>query len=189
MHSLSYESVAVRQMCSGAVSVNKDTFDQHVSADSTYRLRWPNVDITVDCTMLVDVSADSYAVDIKGTATQDGIQVFERVWTATYPRRGQPRTKCRSASRPGPATGGAAWHGDVRALRRRGRLRRRCRSRCGAGLVAANRASVGAVFGRRLLWTLRPRGILRRRGPGGRCGVSRWRCRSRVRSGCGCGRL
>jgi hypothetical protein len=81
-------SGVVRQMHSGSVSVHRDTFDQHVTADCLYRLQWPNVDVTVDCTMHVTINADSYAVDIKGTATQDGRQVFERVWTATHPRRG-----------------------------------------------------------------------------------------------------
>jgi hypothetical protein len=81
-------SGTVRQVHSGSVSVHGDTFEQHVVADCVYDVQWPGVDITVDCTMQVDVTDDGYAVEITGTAAQNGIQVFERVWTATHPRQG-----------------------------------------------------------------------------------------------------
>ena len=42
----------------GAVVVDRRTFAQHASADCTYRLTWPGIDVSVSSTMRVDVTAD-----------------------------------------------------------------------------------------------------------------------------------
>ena len=70
----------------GDVVVDRRTFAQHASADCTYRLTWPGVDVRVTSTMRVDVTADGYDVRIDVTAYDGDEQVSHRDWSEHIPR-------------------------------------------------------------------------------------------------------
>lgn len=70
----------------GEVVVNRLSFAQHATADCTYRLIWPGVDVRVSSTMRVDVGADGYDVVIDTDAFDDGELVSHRTWTEHIPR-------------------------------------------------------------------------------------------------------
>jgi predicted acyl esterase len=70
----------------GEVTVDRRTFAQHAAAECSYRLTWPGVEVRVDSTMRVDVTADGYDVVIDAEAYDDGQQVSRRTWTEHVPR-------------------------------------------------------------------------------------------------------
>ena len=70
----------------GEVVVDRRTFAQHASADCTYRLTWPGIDVSVHSTMRVDVTAEGYDVVIEADAYDDGELVSHRTWTEHIPR-------------------------------------------------------------------------------------------------------
>ncbi len=70
----------------GEVVVDRRTFAQHASADCTYRLTWPGVDVRVRSTMRVDVTAEGYDVVVDADAFDGGDQVCHRTWTEHVPR-------------------------------------------------------------------------------------------------------
>ena len=78
----------------GEVVVDRRTFAQHASADCTFRLTWPGVDVRVDSTMRVDVTADGYDVAIEATAYDgDG-------WSRTAPGPSTSPARRRTAAVP-----------------------------------------------------------------------------------------
>lgn len=70
----------------GEVVVDRRTFAQHASADCTYRLTWPGVDVEVRSTMRVDVTDEGYDVVVDADAYDDGRHVSHRVWREHVPR-------------------------------------------------------------------------------------------------------
>jgi hypothetical protein len=64
----------------GDVTVDRRTFHQVADASCTYRLAWPEVDVSVASTMRVDVGADGYDVRIEAVASEDGTIIGSRVW-------------------------------------------------------------------------------------------------------------
>jgi predicted acyl esterase len=70
----------------GAVVVDRRTFAQHASADCTYRLTWPDIDVSVSSTMRVDVTAEGYDVVIDLDAYDDGDRISHRTWSEHIPR-------------------------------------------------------------------------------------------------------
>jgi hypothetical protein len=70
----------------GEVVVDRRSFAQHASADCTYRLTWPDVDIRVRSTMRVDVTAEAYDVVIDVDAHEGERLVSHRSWTEHLPR-------------------------------------------------------------------------------------------------------
>lgn len=70
----------------GEVVVDRRTFAQHASADCTYRLTWPGIDIQVRSTMRVDVTAAGYDVVIDADAYDGEELVSHRTWTEHVPR-------------------------------------------------------------------------------------------------------
>ncbi|MDX6301894.1 MAG: uncharacterized protein QOF53_3108 [Nocardioidaceae bacterium] len=70
----------------GEVVVNRRTFAQHASADCTYRVCWPGVDVRVSSTMRVEVTPDAYVVAIDLLAHDDEDLVCQRAWRERLPR-------------------------------------------------------------------------------------------------------
>jgi uncharacterized protein len=70
----------------GSVSVDRRTFAQRAFATCTYGLSWPGVDIAVDSTMSVEVTAAGYDVVIEVDATDGDTGVAHRTWTEHIPR-------------------------------------------------------------------------------------------------------
>ena len=70
----------------GEVAVDRRTFAQHASAECTYRLRWPDVDVRVTSTMRVDVTGEGYYVVIEADAFDDEELVSHREWAEQFPR-------------------------------------------------------------------------------------------------------
>jgi hypothetical protein len=71
---------------SGEVGVDRRTFRQWATAETTYRLTWPDVDIRVVSTLRVDIGPDGYDVVIEAEAYDDEDQVGHREWRETVPR-------------------------------------------------------------------------------------------------------
>ena len=80
-----HEGRAVEQYA-GEVVVDRRTFAQHASAECTYRLTWPDIDIRVTSTMRVDVTASGYDVVIATDAYEADHLVSHRTWTDHLPR-------------------------------------------------------------------------------------------------------
>jgi uncharacterized protein len=74
------------ELYSGSVSVDRRTFAQRASADCTYELTWPGVDIRVEATMTVEVTAEGYEVVIDALAHEGDELVGERSWQESLPR-------------------------------------------------------------------------------------------------------
>jgi hypothetical protein len=70
----------------GEVVVDRRTFAQHASADCTYRVCWPGVDVRVSSTMRVEVTADAYVVAIDLLAHDGEDLVCQRAWRERLPR-------------------------------------------------------------------------------------------------------
>jgi hypothetical protein len=70
----------------GEVVVDRRTFAQHASADCTFGLRWPGVEVRVSSTMRVDVTTDGYDVHITADAHDGPEHVSHREWTEHLPR-------------------------------------------------------------------------------------------------------
>ena len=70
----------------GEVVVDNVTFAQHATAECTFRLGWPGIDVRVTSTMRVDVGADGYDVTIDVTAYEGDERVSQREWTEHIPR-------------------------------------------------------------------------------------------------------
>jgi hypothetical protein len=70
----------------GEVVVDRRTFAQHASAECTYRLSWPGIDVRVRSTMRVDVTAAGYDVVIDADAYDGEELVSHRTWTEHVPR-------------------------------------------------------------------------------------------------------
>jgi uncharacterized protein len=70
----------------GEVVVDRRTFAQHASAECSYRLRWPGIDVGVHSSMRIDVSVDGYDVVIEADAYDDEQLVSHRSWTEHIPR-------------------------------------------------------------------------------------------------------
>jgi uncharacterized protein len=70
----------------GEVVVDTSTFAQHASAECSFRLTWPGVDVLVTSTMRVDVGADGYEVAVDAEAYDGGELVSQRRWRELVPR-------------------------------------------------------------------------------------------------------
>jgi hypothetical protein len=84
-YAVPHDGVASEQY-SGEVVVDRRTFAQHASADCSYRLTWPGIDVRVSSTMRVDVTAEGYDVVIAADAYDDGNLVSHRAWSEHIPR-------------------------------------------------------------------------------------------------------
>jgi uncharacterized protein len=71
---------------SGQVGVDRRTFAQWATAETTYRLTWPDVEIRVVSTLRVDIGPDGYDVVIEADAFDDEEQVGHREWREHVPR-------------------------------------------------------------------------------------------------------
>ncbi len=70
----------------GEVGVDRRSFAQWATAETTYRLTWPNVDVRVVSTLRVDIGPDGYDVVIEADAYDDENQVGHREWREHLPR-------------------------------------------------------------------------------------------------------
>ncbi len=70
----------------GSVSVDRRTFAQSASAECTFELTWPGVEVRVHSTMEVAVDADGYDVTIDLVAEEAGTTVGRRSWRERLPR-------------------------------------------------------------------------------------------------------
>ena len=70
----------------GEVGVDRRTFAQWATAETTYRLTWPDVEIRVVSTLRVDIGPDGYDVVIEADAYDDEDQVGHREWREHVPR-------------------------------------------------------------------------------------------------------
>ncbi len=75
----------------GEVGVDRRSFAQWATAETTYRLTWPDVDgesvdVRVVSTLRVDIGPDGYDVVIEADAYDDEDQVGHREWRETIPR-------------------------------------------------------------------------------------------------------
>jgi predicted acyl esterase len=59
---------------------------RHASADCSYRLTWPGVDVRVESTMRVHVTAEGFDVHVTADAYDDQQHVSHRTWTEHVPR-------------------------------------------------------------------------------------------------------
>jgi hypothetical protein len=75
-----------REEYAGEVAVDRRTFAQHASAQCTYRICWPGVDVRVVSTMRVEVTADAYVVAIDVEAHDGADLVSQRAWRERVPR-------------------------------------------------------------------------------------------------------
>jgi predicted acyl esterase len=70
----------------GEVVVNTETFAQHASATTTFRLTWPGIDVRVTSSMHVGVTAEGYDVAIDVRAYDGQELVSHREWAEHVPR-------------------------------------------------------------------------------------------------------
>ncbi len=70
----------------GEVGVDRRTFAQWASAETTYRLTWPDVEVRVVSTLRIDIGADGYDVVIEADAFDDEELVGHREWREHVPR-------------------------------------------------------------------------------------------------------
>jgi uncharacterized protein len=70
----------------GTVTVDRRTFEQSASADCTFALSWPGIEVRVRSTMTVTVRRTEYDVAIGLEAHRDGEQVASRTWRERPPR-------------------------------------------------------------------------------------------------------
>jgi hypothetical protein len=70
----------------GEVGVDRRTFAQWATAETTYRLTWPDVEIRVVSTLRVDIGPDGYDVVIEADAFDDEELVGHREWREHIPR-------------------------------------------------------------------------------------------------------
>ncbi len=75
----------------GRVTVDQVSFEQHASAQTTFTIRWPDVEVSTTATMNVHISADSFDVTIDlaaREATASGFTTLAtRQWEQAIPRR------------------------------------------------------------------------------------------------------
>ncbi|HET6560791.1 MAG TPA: CocE/NonD family hydrolase [Marmoricola sp.] len=74
------------EVYAGDVFVDRRTFAQRASADCTYRLTWPGVDVRVTSTMRVEVTEAGYDVAIAAEAYDGDEIVTRREWSEHLPR-------------------------------------------------------------------------------------------------------
>ena len=70
----------------GEVGVDRRTFAQWATAETTYRLTWPDIEVRVVSTLRVDIGPDGYDVVIEADAYDDEEQVGHREWREYVPR-------------------------------------------------------------------------------------------------------
>lgn len=70
----------------GEVTVDRRTFAQVATAECTFALTWPDVEVLVRSTLRVEVTASGYDVVIDATAYDDGSLVASRAWAEHLPR-------------------------------------------------------------------------------------------------------
>jgi hypothetical protein len=70
----------------GEVGVDRRTFAQWATAETTFRLTWPDIEIRVVSTLRVDIGPGGYDVVIEADAFDDEEQVGHREWRETIPR-------------------------------------------------------------------------------------------------------
>jgi predicted acyl esterase len=70
----------------GEVGVDRRTFAQWATAETTYRLTWPGIEIRVASTLRVDIGPDGYDVLIEADAFDGDHHVGHRRWHALLPR-------------------------------------------------------------------------------------------------------
>jgi hypothetical protein len=71
----------------GTVTVDHATFHQRSNARCTYTLQWPGIEIAVDATMTVAITADALDVSIDLDASENGESVGTRTWHESIARR------------------------------------------------------------------------------------------------------
>ena len=70
----------------GEVGVDRRTFAQWATAETTYRLTWPGIEIRVVSTLRADIGPHGYDVVIEADAFDDEEQVGHREWREHFPR-------------------------------------------------------------------------------------------------------
>jgi len=70
----------------GEVGVDRRTFAQWATAETTFRLTWPGIEIRVISTLRVDIGPAGYEVTIEADAFEGAEQVGHREWRETMPR-------------------------------------------------------------------------------------------------------
>ena len=70
----------------GEVAVDRRTFAQWATAETTFRLAWPGIDVRVVSDLRVDIGADGYDVVIDADAYDGGELISHREWREPIPR-------------------------------------------------------------------------------------------------------
>jgi hypothetical protein len=71
---------------SGEVGVDRRAFAQWATAETTYRLTWPGIEVRVVSTLRVDIGPAGYDVVIEADAFDGDAQVGHREWREFMPR-------------------------------------------------------------------------------------------------------
>ena len=70
----------------GDVVVDTVTFAQQATADCTFRLTWPGIDVRVTSSLRLDVDVDGYHLTTTVTAYDDDQRISHRQWSEHFPR-------------------------------------------------------------------------------------------------------
>ncbi len=70
----------------GEVTVDRRTFGQVATADCTFTLRWPEVEVSTHASLEVAVTADGYHVAVSAEAREGDRLVGSRSWRERLPR-------------------------------------------------------------------------------------------------------
>jgi uncharacterized protein len=71
---------------SGEVTVNRSTFAQRATAECSFILSWPGIEVLVRSTLCADIGSEGYDVVIDVQAHEDGVLVAQRSWAEHIPR-------------------------------------------------------------------------------------------------------
>ena len=74
------------EVYAGEVGVDRRTFAQWATAETSFRLTWPGIDVRVVSTLRVDIGVAGYDVVIDADAYDDGEQIGHREWREHVPR-------------------------------------------------------------------------------------------------------
>ena len=84
-YAVPHEGTASEQYA-GEVVVERRSFAQHASASCTYRLGWPGVDVRLESTLRLEVTAAGYNVLIDADAYDGDEHMSRRTWREHVPR-------------------------------------------------------------------------------------------------------
>ena len=79
-----HEGTAVEEYA-GTVSVDRRTFEQRATADCTFALTWPGIEVQVSSTMDVELDAEGLSVTVSAEAREADERFWHRSWSENLP--------------------------------------------------------------------------------------------------------